>query len=339
MELKDRIELLVALGEYLAQPNEVLDAVIHQTYIHNPWFTKANTQRSLTGIREAFLQREALQNWADHYAIGNQGQKCQIGLVLAGNIPLVGFHDVLSVFITGHEALIKLSDKDRYLLPHCLEWMKKQNPAVGAYFQVVDKLENYDAVIATGSNNSARYFEAYFGHKPHIIRRNRNGVAVLTGQESEADLSGLADDVLAYFGLGCRNVSKIYVPKEYQFEPLLEALHEHRELAMHNKYKNNFDYNYTLLILNKIEHLANGCILLIEDPSLTSRIASLHYEFYAETDALRAELTQRSDEIQCIVSAGALDGISTLAPGTAQLPSLQDYADGVDTVQFLLGLR
>ncbi len=339
MELKDRIELLVALGEYLAQPNEVLDAVIHQTYIHNPWFTKANTQRSLTSIREAFLQREALQNWVDHYAIGNQEQKCQIGLVLAGNIPLVGFHDVLSVFITGHEALIKLSDKDRYLLPHCLEWMKKQNPATGAYFQLVDKLESYDAVIATGSNNSARYFEAYFGHKPHIIRRNRNGVAVLTGQESEADLRGLADDVLAYFGLGCRNVSKIYVPKEYKFEPLLEALHEHRELAMHNKYKNNFDYNYTLLILNKIEHLANGCILLIEDPSLTSRIASLHYEFYSETDALRAELTQRADEIQCIVSAGALDAISTLAPGTAQLPSLQDYADGVDTVQFLLGLR
>ncbi|MEL6637336.1 MAG: acyl-CoA reductase, partial [Bacteroidota bacterium] len=203
----------------------------------------------------------------------------------------------------------------------------------------VEKLEGYDAVIATGSNNSARYFEAYFGRKPHIIRRNRNGVAVLTGRETAADLAGIADDALAYFGLGCRNVSKLYVPEGYRFEPLLEALHEHRELVLHNKYKNNFDYNYTLLILNRVEHLANGCVLLIEDRALPSRIASLHYEYYADDDQLRRELGERTADIQCVVSAEALEGWKRIAPGQAQQPGLRDYADGVDTVQFLLGLN
>ena len=202
----------------------------------------------------------------------------------------------------------------------------------------MDRLEQFDAVIATGSNNSARYFESYFGRYPHIIRRNRNAVAVLTGRESREQLEGIAEDVLAYFGLGCRNVSKLYLPEGYDFDPLLEALHEHKELALHDKYKNNFDYNYTLLILNKIPYRANGCILLVEDPSLQSRIASLHYEYYTNQEVLAKELGSRAEEIQCIVSADELEGFNTVTPGKAQQPGLQEYADGVDTMQFLLGL-
>lgn len=339
MSLKDRIELLVALGEHLAQGDAALDAVIQRAYIHNPWFTPANTRRALKGIREAFLRREALEGWIQHYILRETAHRRTVGLVLAGNIPLVGFHDVLAVWMTGHRSQIKLSDKDRFLIPYLLDWMTAREAAAAEDFELVEKLEGYDAVIATGSNNSARYFEAYFGRKPHIIRRNRNGVAVLTGRETAADLAGIADDALAYFGLGCRNVSKLYVPEGYRFEPLLEALHEHRELVLHNKYKNNFDYNYTLLILNRVEHLANGCVLLIEDRALPSRIASLHYEYYADDDQLRRELGERTADIQCVVSVEALEGWNRIAPGQAQQPGLRDYADGVDTVQFLLGLN
>ncbi len=338
MDLKSRIAVLAYLGTQLETPSEALTAVVRKTYIHNSWFTVENTNKALEGIRTAFLQKEALEKWTEQYAINDSNVPKSLALILAGNIPLVGFHDVLCVFLAGHKAKIKLSEKDKFLLPFLVQIMVEKDPRVESYFEYITRLKGYDAVIATGSNNSARYFDAYFGKYPNIIRRNRNAIAVLDGQENTEQLTGIADDILAYFGLGCRNVAKIYVPKDFNFDPLLEALHEHNHLVMHNKYKNNFDYNYTLIILNKVSYKANGCILLTEDTSLQSRIASLHYEYYTDRASLEKDLQDRKEEIQCVVSTQDLAGWKVIPPGKAQKPALTDYADGVDTLEFLLSL-
>lgn len=284
------------------------------------------------------LDRDKLQAWLKPYNLpAGSSQPKAVGLVLAGNIPLVGFHDLLSVFVSGHRSLIKLSDKDPFVLPHLLDWMIKEMPEAAAYFEVTDRVKDIDAVIATGSNNSARYFEAYFGRYPNIIRRNRNGVGVLGGNESAADLLALGQDVFRYFGLGCRNVSKIYVPRDYDFNPLLEAFHEYRQLVLHSKYKNNFDYNYALFLLNNQKFLANGCIMMLEDSGFQSRISTLHYEYYEDATTLPKILEQHREQVQCVV---ALPGLleDSLPLGKSQEPELWDYADGVDTLKFLTSL-
>ncbi len=338
MKLSERIDALVQLGNYLEAGSEVLDAIIQQSYITNKWFVVENVRLSLHAIRTEFLNREKLIAWADAYRINPNGNQKTIGLILAGNIPLVGFHDVLAVFVAGHKAKIKLSEKDKFLLPHLLAKLEEIDERTKAYFELTPKLADFEAVIATGSNNTARYFETYFGKYPNIIRKNRNGVAVLTGEESEAELKALGQDIFQYFGLGCRNVSKLYIPANYNFDPLLEALHEYREIVLHNKYKNNFDYNYTLLIMNSIKHYSNGCILITEDNSLQSRIAQLHFELFADADDLRSKLAAHEDDIQCIVSR-PIEGLDTFPFGKAQQPTLMDYADGVDTMTFLTGLN
>lgn len=337
MKLSERIDVLGHLGQYLQQGSEQLDAYIQQTYYHNRWFTVENIREAIEAIRTAFLQPAALEKWSAAYPI-DTAKPQNLGLILAGNIPLVGFHDVLCVFIAGHRAKIKLSEKDKFLLKHFVEIMTAQDDRVVPYFEFVERLTDFDAVIATGSNNSARYFDAYFGKYPNIIRRNRNAVAVLSGTETGEQLRALGQDVFQYFGLGCRNVSKLYLPQDYAFEPLLEALHEHNHLVMNDKYKNNFDYGYTLLILNKVPHQANGCILLTEQESLQSRIAQLHYEYYSDQADLAQKLADKREEIQCVVSGTNLTGMATLPFGAAQKPGLTDYADGVDTLAFLTSL-
>ncbi len=337
MNSKERIQVLIELGERLKKPSEYRDAVIHRTSYENQWFTKENQQRSIEAIAHHFLDPEKLGQWLAKYPIKENSNAVKVGIIMAGNIPLVGFHDLLCVFVSGHQAIVKLSDKDPYLLPYLLKELKDIDPRTESYFQLVAKLKGFDAIIATGSNNSFRYFDAYFGKYPHIIRRNRNAVAVLTGEESSQELNALGKDVFQYFGLGCRNVSKLYVPQSYDFEPLLEALHEHRQIIEHNKYKNNFDYNYALLVLNKEKYMANGCVLLMENEAIASRIASLHYEFYDNLDVLKTGLEHQKEAIQCIVAKNDL--LPNAIPfGKAQQPELWDYADGVDTMGFLLGL-
>ena len=337
MNWSERIELLVRLGRHLEGDDEYLQAVMHRTEFHNPWFTKANQGLAIQAITHHFLQRGKLEEWAARYPVSDTPTGKTVGIVMAGNIPLVGFHDWLCVFMAGHRAQVKLSDKDPYLFPYLLKLLQSWEPAVENQVEVVDKLKDYDAVIATGSNNSARYFEAYFGNRPHIIRRNRNGVAVLSGQETEVELRQLGADVFSFFGLGCRNVAKLYVPAGYDFDPLLEALHEQREIVLHEKYKHNFDYNYALFILNKASFKANGCILLKEDPSLASRIACLHYEYYRNLEQVVAELELRREEVQCIVARPGFLSHPTIPFGSTQQPGLADYADGVDTMAFLMG--
>ncbi len=338
MNLEDRIQAMVALGKRLAQGDEYLAAVMQRSQFNNGWFTMDNQQQAVDAIAQCFLNEKALRSWLSHYDWQEPNEPKTVGLVLAGNIPLVGFHDILCVFMSGHRALIKLSEKDQYLLPALLKFLEQIDTRTADYFQIAEQLKDFDAVIATGSNNSSRYFEAYFGKYPNIIRRNRNAVAVLTGEETTEELQALGKDVFTYFGLGCRNVSKLYVPPQYNFDPLLEALHEYREIVLNNKYKNNFDYNYALLVLNKEHYLSNGCIILTENRSLQSRIAGLHYEYYQEDQELVAELANRAEEIQCVVGKKKIEDMPVLPFGKAQQPELWDYADGVDTMAFLLNL-
>ncbi|MBL7813446.1 MAG: acyl-CoA reductase [Saprospiraceae bacterium] len=338
MRLSERIDALAELGKRLSQPSEQLDAVMHHTQVRNPWFTVENQKKAVSEIAKHFLQKDLLENWVKNYKLTESG--LTIGLVLAGNIPLVGFHDILCVFVSGNKAKIKISDKDPFLLPYLLRILAEIDSRTADFFDITEGyLKGFDAVIATGSNNSARYFEAYFSKYPHIIRKNRNAVAILRGTETAEDLYRLGEDVFTYFGLGCRNVSKIYVPMHYNFNPLLEALHEFKDIVLHDKYKNNFDYNFTLLILNKIKHEANGCILMRESTDLASPIAVLFYEYYSDLTDLKINLWQRREEIQLIVAKEKVEGLPTFAFGEAQKPSLSDYADGVDTMLFLSDIQ
>lgn len=337
----ERIALLGELKHYILSGGDAaLDQAVEQSFWENRWFTHENSRKALHAIAENFLDPENLTRWVNNYPLSDPLHPEEtVGIVMAGNIPLVGFHDWLCVFVAGQNAQIKLSEKDKFLLPALVARLGEWAPESWEYTEFLPEgsyLRDFDRVIATGSNNSARYFEQYFKNKPHLIRGNRNGVAVLSGMETQEELFALGRDIFTFFGLGCRNVSKIYVPHGYHFEFLLEILHEYRDIANHDKYRNNFDYNMTLFLLNQMPYLNNGCLLLREDSSLNSRIATIHYEYYDDLADLDRLLEERRNEIQCIVGKVALPAFSVLPFGTSQQPALTDYADGRDTLQFLL---
>lgn len=337
MNLQYRIDLLVRLGQYILNDNddpaaagwqEAKEKASRENGWFNPEFVEAATQH----IARSFLQKDILEKWTSGYLTGpGKSSSRAVGIIMAGNIPLVGFHDWLSVFISGHRAVIKPSSKDQVLIKHLAEKINEWDPAAGAMTSFAAMLKGCDAYIATGSNNTSRYFEYYFGKYPHIIRRNRTSVAILSGTETAAELELLADDVYLYFGLGCRNVTKIYVPREYDFVPLLEAFRKYNYLADHHKYKNNYDYNLAICILNKKYYMTNGSILLIEEPAVFSPISQLNYEYYTDKTALDASL-KANEDLQCIV---AQDRVPF---GSAQHPGIGDYADGTDTLAFLSNL-
>ncbi len=341
MSLSERIDVLVKLGKKLSSPDEKLDAVILKSFYDNKWFTEENQRQSISAICNTFLQKEKLNAWISQYTDLQQftSPVKNIGIVMAGNIPLVGFHDTLCVFVAGHHSLIKISDKDKYLLPYIIALLGEIDSRTADYFSIEERLSGFDAVIATGSNNSARYFEAYFGKSPNIIRKNRNSVAVLSGSETEEDLLAIGHDVFDYFGLGCRNVSKIYVPEGYDFEPMLQVWHDNfKEMVMHDKYKNNFDYNFALYMLNRIKFHNNGCVIIWEEKTLSSRIAALHYEQYTDIQTLENELLTIENQLQCVSTIIPFEKIKTVVPGATQTPSLNDYADGEDVMKWLLAL-
>lgn len=340
LTLKERLTALEKWGQHLQQPQPSRQAAMDLTTQHNGWFTAANQEAALQALVENMLEPAALANWVEAYEWPTpHAQLPVLGLVMAGNIPLVGFHDVLCAFGAGYRAQIKLSDKDQYLLPALVAELTELEPRAADYFQFVERLHDYAVVLATGSNNSARYFEHYFGRVPHLIRKNRNGVAVLTGQENLDDFLALGQDVFQYFGLGCRNVAKLYVPIDYDFSPLLEAFEQFKAVVEHPKYKNNFDYNYALYLLNREPFLTNGGIMLREDPGFSSRIGVLHYAYYPDVSSLQQELQVHAEAIQCVVTGlpGLVLEHSPVLPfGTTQRPGLRDYPDGVDTLAFLL---
>lgn len=331
MNLQERIDLLVKLGIYLRSDDEEWLAAKARAFAQNGWFSPAFINLAVENIVSRFLAPDALTSFVQSYAIPNeQASPKKIGLVMAGNIPLVGFHDWLCIFLSGHDAVAKPSSKDTVLITHIVKKLTEWNAAVGTQTIFSEMLKGCDAYIATGSNNSARYFDYYFRKYPHIIRRNRTSVAILTGEESADELNKLADDVNLYYGLGCRNVTKLYVPAGYNFVPLLEHFKKYSDFADYSKYKNNYDYQLAIVLLNHQYYMTNGAQLLIENPGVFSPISVLHYEFYTDSPATVAAGLQSNTDIQCVV------GRQYIAFGEAQNPALPDFADGVDTMRFLL---
>ncbi|MDE3182641.1 MAG: acyl-CoA reductase [Bacteroidota bacterium] len=331
MNLEERITIMGKLGRYLMENDDKLNKVKQKAYQKNKWFTEEFINYSFKNISENYLDEQILKNWVSYYHIDDNIQSQNIGVVMAGNIPLVGFHDFLSVFITGHQQLIKLSDKDDVLLAHIIDKLKEWNPKVSSLIMTSELLKDCDAFIATGSNNSARYFHHYFGKYPSVIRNNKTSVAVLSGDETREQLSSLADDVYFYFGLGCRNVTKLFVPENYNFEMLLSAFKKYDYFADLTKYRNNYDYNLALLIMNNNYYMANESIILSENENIFSPVSVLHYSFYPNENNLFEQL-KNDENIQCIVGKGYVPF------GKAQRPRIFDYADGIDTMEFLLSL-
>ena len=327
MKLQNRIEILRKLRDYLINNSEEWQQVKHTASIHNGWFTPSFIDLSINNIIERYLDENDLNAWIKDYSIIDPSSPKNIGIVMAGNIPMVGFHDFLSVFISGHYQTIKLSEKDNQLLKHLVLKMYEWDSKMKEYAQFANLLKGCDAYIATGSNNSARYFEQYFAKYPSIIRKNRTSIAILDGTETNEYLEKLSDDIHLFFGLGCRNVTKIYVPEEYNFLPLLQSFHQYKYFADHHKYKNNYDYNLSIQLMNNRYYMTNESTLLVENDSLFSPISQLNYSFYNNKESLIENLKIQED-VQCIVG---LD----IPFGMAQKPGLKDYADGIDTLDFL----
>jgi len=333
----DRLAAFVALGQRLtalvsADHTEELTELAARARNQNNWFDRPNVLVALSGIAH-LLQEDALHAWAARYPPEPTTPRL-IGVVMAGNIPLVGFHDALCVLLSGHLLLAKLSKDDTVLMRWVLDELTSLEPRFAAHIQLADRLNAADAFIATGSDNTARYFEYYFGRKPNIIRRNRTSLAILTGRETDHDLGLLGEDIFRYYGLGCRNVSKLYVPEGYDFTPLLDALQPWHHVLEHNRYQNNYDYNKSILLVNRVPHLDSGFLLLTPGVQLVSPISVLHHAAYTSEVDLLDQLTDAAAQTQCLVSGGGLYP-GSFPFGRAQRPAVTDYADGVDTMAFL----
>ena len=350
MTLETKKSAFVELGKFLSQFSEnntlknpavlrnetFFDAfveLIHLSQSHNGWYTPENVYFSIHSWAEA-LTEENLNQWLSSYTIPIQKPK-NIALILAGNIPLVGFHDFLSVLLTGNNVLVKTSSNDQHLLPFLAKYIIAVNSELANNITFAEgKLENFDAVIATGSNNTARYFEYYFKDKPSIIRKSRNSIAVLNGNETKEQLSALGEDIFRYFGLGCRNVSKLFVPKGYSFNAFFEAIFEYQDVIHYEKYANNYDYNKAVFLMSNFKLLDNGFLTIKEDQSHASPISSVFYEFYEDINVLKTRLKLENERIQCIVSDNLI--VNSIGFGQTQKPKLWDYADNIDTISFLL---
>jgi hypothetical protein len=333
-----RINAFIKLGNFLKDPQN--DGYLQELAIRanrkNNWFTPVNTLESLRAIATRFLTEENLTAWLSQYPEIKTPQK--IGVIMAGNIPAVGFHDVLCVLISGHILLAKPSSDDPVLIPALLEKLVEIEPAFSDTIFFVERLSDSDAYIATGSDNTARYFHYYFSKKPNIIRKNRTSLAVLSGNESEEQLHALGKDILQYFGLGCRNVSKLFVPVGYDFTKFFESIQSFDQLYLnHHKYFNNYEYNKSILLVNRTPHYDNGFLMLTESKATVSPISVVHYETYDSIDTLKEFLSENAEKIQCVVGdekiiTGAINF------GHTQEPTLLDYADSVDTMDFLTTL-
>lgn len=332
MTLEQRISAFSKLGNHLTNLSEEgFESLALQARLENPWFTTENIKRSLAGITQ-YLQEDKLRQWTSKYSLNPEKSK-EVALVLAGNIPLVGFHDLLCVLISGHHAQLKLSSKDSKLIQYLIKHLVWLEPEFEKAITIKElKLEDFDAVIATGSDNSSRYFEYYFGKYPNIIRKNRTSCAVITGNESAQEIEALGEDIFSYFGLGCRNVSKVFVPKDYDHAKLLSGLDKYKDIIHHHKYCNNYDYQKSILLVNQTPFLDNGFIILQENEKLVSPISVLYYEYYTDLNELNKKLSDNNEKTQCIVGN---DKPATINFGQAQYPELWDYADNVDTLKFL----
>ncbi len=347
--IQNRIDAFAELGNFLSQfskqGTEKKETVLHNDLFfdgfkhqmklakeNNSWFTEDNILFSIESWTKALTKENILQ-WISGESLQENSPKV-VAIIMAGNIPLVGFHDFLSVLISGHKVLVKQSSNDQHLLPFLSKYLEYVDTSFkGCISFTKEKLEGFDAVIATGSNNTARYFEYYFKDKPNIIRKNRNSVAVIQGNETADDYENLSEDVFCYFGLGCRSVSKLFVPKGFDFDQFFQGMYKKREIINNAKYANNYDYNKAVYLMSEFDILENGFLMIKEDESYASPIASIFYEYYDNPVDLKIRLHQEADNIQCIVANNFLE--NEVKFGQTQHPELWDYADGVNTLEFL----
>ncbi|WP_298883851.1 acyl-CoA reductase [uncultured Polaribacter sp.] len=349
ISIQNRITAFAKLGHFLSQfsidninkidnieHNDLFfDGFLHQIKIaqeNNSWFTKDNILFSLQSWSKSLTESNLTEFTKNLNSDTNSAKK--VAIILAGNVPLVGFHDFLSVLISGHSVLVKQSSNDKHILPFLAKYLEYvEEDFKGKITFTEEKLSDFDAVIATGSDNTARYFEYYFKDKPNIIRKSRNSVAVITGKETEEDFVKLSDDVFQYFGLGCRSVSKLYVPKDYNFDTFFTGMYAKKDIINNAKYANNYDYNKAVYLMSEFDLLENGFLMIKEDESYSSPIASVFYEYYDNEIDLKIKLHQDREKIQCIVAKDFIE--NEVAFGQTQHPKLNDFADGVNTLEFL----
>ncbi|REE01217.1 acyl-CoA reductase [Marinoscillum furvescens] len=332
MTLAERIEAFSILGDKIKNiSRESLEDHAFRAKNHNQWFTEDNVKRALDGVAY-LLEKPKLESWVANYNNLTPKTAKVVGIIMAGNIPLVGFHDLLCVLISGHKAAIKLSSQDEYLMKLLINWLTEISPDLAAQLEIRERLNDVEALIATGSDNTARYFEYYFKDHPKIIRKNRTSIAILDGSETSEELEALGKDIFWYFGLGCRNVSKLFVPKGYNPQDFFEAIESYKSVGDHFKYRNNYDYHKSIYLVNGKDHLDNGFLLFTQTDELVSPISVLYAQEYSDTNQLRDVIAGYENKIQCIV------GKDHIPFGTAQLPEVTDYADNVDTMKFLTEL-
>ncbi len=337
MTFQQRKEAFIQLGHFLQDAANNAHKAIVEAYLYNQWFTEESQRMALQAWADA-LNEQKINDWTAKYDFEKPQNSKTVAIIMAGNIPLVGLHDLICVLLSGHHALVKLSSDDKILPKFIVAALLQIEPAFADRITLLndEKLEKYDAVIATGSNNSNRYFEHYFSKVPNILRKNRNSIAVLTGNETNDEMKLLAKDIFTYFGLGCRNVSKLYLPKGFDMALFFENTKDYDLYLNHNKYANNLMYHKSIWLLNQDDFLENGLINLKEDKSFSSPLASVFYEYYENIDDIKAMIENRKNEIQCVVSK--IDLGVNIPFGKTQQPKLWDYADNVDTIEFLLGL-
>ncbi|MFY0601877.1 MAG: acyl-CoA reductase [Cyclobacteriaceae bacterium] len=332
MRTEERISAFIELGTKLEKLNgEELEKIVSLARNQNPWFIEENVTRAITGI-SYLLEKDKLQKWTESYNLSREVPKI-VGIIMAGNVPLVGFHDLMCVLISGNFAAIKTSSQDSVLVNWIVALLLDVEPRFKKSLEVREKLTNIDAVIATGSDNTSRYFEYYFKSIPHIIRKSRSSIAVLEGSESSDDLKNLGKDIFWYFGLGCRNISKILVPENYKPDFFFESIQEFEPIIHHHKYRNNYDYNKSIYLVNKEPHLDNGFLLWRKSDDIVSPVSVLYVQEYADKAKVDSYLESKKDKIQCIV------GKEFIPFGMAQNPEPWDYADEVDTLRFLTNLK
>jgi len=320
---------------FFLKKDEAFETMVIGAGQQNPWFTEKEIDRSIEAILAGYLDETSLVKWLMRYPVQDCNPHQSIGIVAAGNIPLVVFHDILCAFASGCHACIKLSEKDQVLPSRWLDRVKELSPNHFS-FERVTTMPAVDKYIITGSSLALDHYHKYLKGKPAILRGHRNSIAVLNGSESDEALCRLGEDVFSYYGLGCRSVTKLYLPLHFDIRKLIETWEsKYSYLTDLNVYYRNYEYQKAIKLVNRIPFLDGGFALFEISHSIAPAISTVYYEYYNDLDDLHFKLEDHKGKIQCVCSDLVLDGWVTHAFGSAQTPCLWEYQDDLDTMEFL----